>query len=279
MSATWREMQAAYSRGAGGWAAGPAAIYRVMAEPLVHHCPMPLAGARVLDFGAGTGATTAAIVDAGARVVAADLSPDMLRLARRERPPAAGADALRLPFRSGTFDAAMGAFVLSHIPDPVTALAEVARCVRGNGAVMTIGFCGSWEHRVKTVVEEVMTQFGFERPAWYETFKRDVEVRTAFPDRLEEVATAAGLDPVAVAAVTVDTAVREPDDLIAWRLGYPSTVPFMAGLDPARRDELLAALRDAVGPDPDPLVPELLIMTGRVRAAKRPGQPTSRKPS
>jgi trans-aconitate methyltransferase len=258
-------MQAAYSGGASAWAAGPAAIYRVMAEPLVHHCPMPLAGAAVLDFGAGTGATTAAIVDAGARVVAADLSHDMLRVARESRPPAAVADVRRLPIRSHTFDAAMGAFVLSHIPDPATALAEVARCVRAEGVVMTIGFCGSWEHTAKATVEETVTRFGFERPAWYETFKRDVEPRTALPDRLENVAAAAGLDPVTVAAVTVDTAVRDPEDLIAWRLGNPSLAPFVARLDTARRDELLAALRDAIGEDPDPLVPELLVMTGRVR--------------
>jgi SAM-dependent methyltransferase len=270
-------MRAAYSGAAGAWAAGPAAIYRIMAMPLVTHCPLPLDGARVLEFGAGTGATTAVIAGAGARVVATDLSSDMLAIARRERPPAAAADALALPFRPSVFDAAMGAFVLSHIPDPVSALAEVARCIRTDGVVMTIGFCGSWEHAVKAVVEETVTRFGFERPAWYESFKREVEPRTAFPDQLEEVAVAAGLDPVVITAVTVDTAVRDPDDLIAWRLGNPSLAPFMAGLDAARRDELLAALRDAIGLDPDPLVPELLIMTGRVSAVNRSAQASSTK--
>ncbi len=267
MSLGGDDMRAAYSGAAAAWAAGPAAIYRTMAAPLVAHCPLPLDGARVLDFGAGTGATTAVIAGAGARVVATDLVSDMLSIARRERPPAAAADALALPFRPSVFDAAMGAFVLSHIPDPVTALAEVARCVRTDGVVMTIGFCGSWEHTVKTVVEETVMHFGFERPAWYDAFKRNVEPRTAFPDRLEEVAIAAGLDPVVVTAMTVDTAVRDPDDLIAWRLGNPSLAPFVAGLDPARRDELLAALLDAIGPDPDPLVPELLILTGRAGQA------------
>jgi hypothetical protein len=51
----------------------------------------------------------------------------------------------------------------------------------------------------------------------------------------------------------------------------------MAGLDAARRDELLAALRDAIGLDPDPLVPELLIMTGRVSAVNRSAQASSTK--
>ena len=71
------ELQAAYGGGAGVWAAGPAAIYRRLAQPLVTRCPVPLAGARVVDFGAGTGATTSAIVDAdaGAAATAAVTGP------------------------------------------------------------------------------------------------------------------------------------------------------------------------------------------------------------
>ena len=53
------DMQAAYGGASSAWAAGPAALYRTMARALVDHCPMTLAGAQVLDFGAGTGATSA----------------------------------------------------------------------------------------------------------------------------------------------------------------------------------------------------------------------------
>lgn len=265
MTLSWRDVQAAYSGGAGAWAAGPAGIYRAMAEPLVEHCPLPLADAAVLDFGAGTGATTAAIAAAGARLVATDLTPDMLRLARAERPPSAAADVRRLPFRSATFDAAMGAFVLSHVPEPVDALAEVARCVRRHGVVATVGFSSTWEHPVKAIVEQTVTGFGFVRPTWYDTFHREVEPLTSTPDRLSAAVGAAGLADVSVTTVTVDTGVSRPDELIAWRLGTPSLAPFVAGLDAQRRDELLAALRDTVGDAPEPLVPELLVMTARVR--------------
>jgi hypothetical protein len=69
------DVNAAYAGASGAWASGPAARYDAMAQPLVDHCPVPLAGARVLDFGAGTGGQpSAAVLDAGSR---------SLRLTRR----------------------------------------------------------------------------------------------------------------------------------------------------------------------------------------------------
>jgi SAM-dependent methyltransferase len=263
------ELQAAYGGSAGAWAAGPAAIYRRMAEPLVTLCPISLAGASVVDFGAGTGATTAAITAAGAEVVGADLTLDMLRADRDHRPPAANADATRMPFRAASFDAAMGAFVLSHIPTPVDALAEAARVVCPGGAVMTVGFDGRWEFAAKETIERVMGDFGFRRPEWYDRFKRDVEPLTAFPDRLAAVAGAAGLAEVDVLECAVDVGVRDADGIVAWRLGTPMYAPFMASLDVERRLQVLDALRAAVGLEPEPLVPALLVLSARVAPAER----------
>jgi ubiquinone/menaquinone biosynthesis C-methylase UbiE len=263
------ELQAAYAGGAGAWAAGPAAMYRRMAEPLVTTCPIPVAGASVLDFGAGTGATTAALAAAGAGVVGLDLTLDMLRADRAQRPPAVNADATRMPFRASAFDAAVGAFVLSHIPTPVDALAEAARVVRGDGAVMTVGFDGRWEFPAKETIERVMETFGARRPQWYDRFKRDVEPLTSLPDRLAAVATSAGLTEVQVREHTLDTGVRDTDGIVAWRLGMPIYAPFMAGLDDARRKQVLDALRAAVGPHPEPLVPQLLVLSARVPSPSR----------
>ncbi len=264
-----RDLQAAYGGGAGAWAAGPAAIYRRMAEPLVTMCPIPLAGARVVDFGAGTGATTAAITATGAAVVGLDLTLDMLRSDRGHRPPAVNADATRMPFGAGSFDVALGAFVLSHIPTPVDALADAARVVRPGGAVMTVGFDGRWEFSAKETIERVMGDFGFRRPEWYDRFKRDVEPLTAFPDRLAAVAKGAGLNDVHVHECAVDVDVRTADGIVAWRLGTPMYAPFLASLDGERRTEVLDALHAAVGPDPEPLVPGLLVLSARVRSSAR----------
>lgn len=254
----------AYSGSASAWATAPARLYRRMADALVASCPVPLEGTRVLDFGAGTGATSAAILPTGALVIAADLSPDMLAVDRATRPPAVAADAYALPVREGSFDLAMGAFVLSHLPDPVRGLREVARCVRPDGLVTTLGFDGRWRFAAKEAVESTLAVFGFRRPEWYEEFKTEVEPRTALPNRLLAAAITAGLADVTVEELAVDVDVRTPEAIVEWRLATPSFTPFVASLDAAARRELLAAACEAIGPSPEPLVPRLLVMRGRV---------------
>ena len=258
------DVRAAYGGAASAWAAGPAAVYSALAETLVHDCPLALDRTQVLDFGAGTGATSAVVSRAGARVIAADLSFDMLRAERDTRPPAVTADVLRLPFPAGAFDVALGAFVLSHVPEPVHALTEVARTVRGRGVVMTLGFDARWSFPEKAIIEQVMVGYGMELPPWYRTFKCDVEPLTALPDRLVSVAGAAGLTDVVVYEHAVDVDVRTADAIIAWRLGFPVYASFVAELDPIARADVLAALHDAIGTDPSPLVPEVLVLVGRV---------------
>jgi SAM-dependent methyltransferase len=210
-----------------------------------------------------------AITAAGAEVIGVDLTFDMLRADRNHRPPAVNADATRMPFRAASLDAAMGAFVLSHIPTPVDALAEVGRVVRPGGAVMTVGFDGRWEFAAKETVDRIMENFGFRRPDWYDRFKRDVEPLTAFPDRLAAVASAAGLAEVNVLETKVDVGVRDADGIVGWRLGMPTYAPFMASLDGDRRRQVLDALGAAVGPEPEPLVPALLVLSARVSPAER----------
>jgi malonyl-CoA O-methyltransferase len=101
----------------------------------------PIKGRRVLDIGCGTGRHTLALVEAGAsEVVALDLTPEMMALARRKL-GGAGArihwvrHALPhpLPFREATFDLAVLGLVAEHIDDLARALGEVARVLRPGG--------------------------------------------------------------------------------------------------------------------------------------------------
>jgi len=97
-------------------------------------------GERILEVGVGTGKNLPHHPE-GSRSVAVDLSPRMLRRAARK----AGrlgrdldlvlADAQRLPFRDGVFDAAAATFVFCSVPDPVLGLGEVRRVVRQDGGL------------------------------------------------------------------------------------------------------------------------------------------------
>jgi ubiquinone/menaquinone biosynthesis C-methylase UbiE len=108
------------------------------------------AGARVLDIGGGPGRYAIWLASSGHHVVLADLSPEMLAIARQkiaELDPAtaaaiaeiAEADACDLGrWSSDSFDAALCLGPFFHLPDPDDrhrAAAELARVVRPGGLV------------------------------------------------------------------------------------------------------------------------------------------------
>ena len=101
-------VRAGYDTAAGQWAAGPGQVYERLARALAAAAPVPLAGCRVLDLGAGTGAAGRAALAAGARQLAsADLSAAMLRECGPQAHPVV-ADLLALPFRNQSFDLEIG---------------------------------------------------------------------------------------------------------------------------------------------------------------------------
>lgn len=96
---------------------------------------------RLLEIGVGTGKNLPHHPD-GARVVAIDISPRMLRRAavKVEREGRAVdlvlADAQKLPFRDASFDGVAATFVFCSVPDAVRGLDEARRVVKpGSGRV------------------------------------------------------------------------------------------------------------------------------------------------
>ncbi len=102
----------------------------------------PRPGMVVLDLAAGTGTSSEPFEAAGARVVPGDFSLGMLRVGRRRRPDLGftAADALRLPFADGAFDAVTMSFGLRNVADTDAALAELLRVTRPGGRLVVCEF-------------------------------------------------------------------------------------------------------------------------------------------
>ena len=101
----------------------------------------PLPGRTVLDVGAGPGGLTVDLAARGARVLALDGAPEMLRRAGERIADARGvllvrADARRLPLPDASVDHAAGMLVLHLLDDPVPALRELRRVLRPGGRVV-----------------------------------------------------------------------------------------------------------------------------------------------
>jgi SAM-dependent methyltransferase len=99
-------------------------------------------GGCVLDLGCGTGELSRAAADAGLRMIACDISPEML--CRAEATDTASAvDWVQLdlgwrtlPFEPGTFDVIVAASVLEYVDDPAAVFAECARVLRSGGVLL-----------------------------------------------------------------------------------------------------------------------------------------------
>jgi len=91
-------------------------------------------GALVGDIGCGNGKNAGACFEAGSFCVACDISLKLVEIAHRETRDMAcdafGADALTLPIRSNSLDAALCIAVLHHISTPERRLRTVSECVR-----------------------------------------------------------------------------------------------------------------------------------------------------
>ena len=94
---------------------------------------------RVLEVGCGPGELAARIGrELGAEIVALDLSPRMVELARARGVDARVGDVQGLPFADGEFDCAVAAWMLFHVPDLDRGLAELARVLRPGGRLVAV---------------------------------------------------------------------------------------------------------------------------------------------
>jgi len=137
-------------------------VYRDLINSPAFFAALPdVAGLRGLDIGCGEGHNTRALRERGAAVVAIDISPRFVRLARDAEPE--GPTAIRfaiasgqaLPFAESTFHFATAFMSLMDMPRPEVALREVRRVLRPSGFLQfsILHPCGFTPHRKQKKTE------------------------------------------------------------------------------------------------------------------------------
>lgn len=223
-----------YNRRAADYArAADRHVYVRLGRPLV--AAIRSAGVKgdglVLDIAAGSGAVGRHFE----RCVALDLSVGQLRRNRaRQR---VGADATRLPFRDGSFPAAVSGFGINHVGNPAMLVREMTR-------VAEVAAISTWAlpevpYRPKQVVNEVLARrVGHHRSAAGQMLDR-IGATVGSAAAVERIMRFAGVEGD---AWTVEVEVPWPG--IDAYLDYRLTMPTAAAVDDDAgvREELRPAL-------------------------------------
>jgi ubiquinone/menaquinone biosynthesis methyltransferase len=116
-------------------------------------------GQQLLDLACGTGDLAFAAAERGARVLALDLTPEMIVRARGRE--AAGArqrdvrwvvgDMTQLPVASGTIDVITTGYGLRNVPDLPAALVEAYRALKPGGRLCSLDFDRPESRWVRTI--------------------------------------------------------------------------------------------------------------------------------
>jgi len=129
--------------------------------------------------------------DTGAEVVATDLSPRMVELARERGMDARIADVQALPFGDGEFDVVVAAWMLYHVPNLDQALAEIARVLRPGGRLVAATNSIFHLHELRQLVGSGPSTITFSRESGDELLARhfalvnriDIDGTLELPDR------------------------------------------------------------------------------------------------
>ncbi len=225
-----RLVASAYDRSAEGFAhAADRLVYRFLARPVVE--AVGRVDGALLDVAAGVGAAGRHFPDG----VALDLSVGQLRhnpARRRVR-----ADAEHLPFRDGSFAAAVCVFGINHFPDPRAALAEMAR-------IAPIVGVATWArpespYAPKQVVLDALARHAGRRRSPAGELLDALGERVGSVDVVAALLGGAGLDAT-VEEATVVVPWPGIDSFLDYRLSMASTAGLVVDAAALRRDAAAA---------------------------------------
>jgi ubiquinone/menaquinone biosynthesis C-methylase UbiE len=231
----------AYERMMGRWS-------RAAGEVFLDWLKLP-PGLHWADIGCGTGAFTQLLLERCAphEVGAVDPSGDQIAFARTT--PAAKivdfrvGDAQALPFGAAEFDAATMALVITFIPDPAKALAEMKRIVKPGGTIATYVWDftkgGSPQQPLREAIEATGVTVVHMRG--HENSKREA---------LDRIFNAASLDDVATRMIDID--VSYPDFNSYWTSQTAlanTTVQYLRKMTVPEVERIKAQLREHLPKD------------------------------
>ena len=206
-------------------------------------------GMSFLDVAAGSGALSIPAARRGARVLATDFAPAMVKRlqarARAEKLDGVEArvmDATALDLEDGTFDVVASQNGVSLLPDVQRGLREMARVAKPGGRVLLVAFADPRKAEFLGVPLGAIKQVvpGFQGPPMDPP---PLPFQLADPEKMRRVLKAAGLRDVRVEPA--DWAIEHPSaahalDLVAN--GHPIGKGVVASLTPAQRADVEAAL-------------------------------------
>ncbi len=202
---------------------------------------------RWLDVGCGTGALTAAVLDAAnpIAVIGIDPSSEFLDAAQTlvsdPRVQFVAGDACALPVATGSYDAAVAGLVLNHVPNPAPAVIEMVRAARSGGAVGAYVWDYSGEMQLVRYFWEAVAATDAEAA----THDPRAHYHICQPKPLADLFRAAGLRDVEVDAIDLPMRFRDFDDY--WRphtmTGPAAVQRYVSALDDERKTALREQLR------------------------------------
>lgn len=197
-----------------------------------------------LDVGCGNGAFTEEVIARAspAEIAAVDPSEGQLAYART-RPGARQAtfrvaDAQNLPYPDRSFDVAAMALVISFVPEPAKAAAEMARVVRPGGWVATYMWDFSIGGAPVDPIYRAMRAIGIEPP-------RPVNHAVSERAALQSLWSKAALQSVETLPIAIDTTFSGFDDY--WAVNAQPSGPqgiAITRMAPETRERFRAALRE-----------------------------------
>jgi ubiquinone/menaquinone biosynthesis C-methylase UbiE len=201
-------------------------------------------GLRWLDVGCGTGAFTELLLgEANPREVSAvDPAEDQIAYARTKptgrRVNFRQAGAQKLPFADRDFDAAAMALVITFVPDPAQALAEMKRVVKPGGMLATY----VWDFLGKGNTQQPLREAVEARGIPVLPTPGHIHSRL---ENLKTIFTRAGLDAVSVRPIEIEISYANFDEYWTAQTGFANTVvQHMRKLTEAHVEELKADLRE-----------------------------------